>query len=491
MSHQVRALQLVVVGACLCTGGVLHAQKTLRAVERAFDVKRKTKDHFKAKRKALLGLRGDQSAAAVKALVLAYSRLDAEAEPLRRERAHVLVTRTSLEVARFRKKLDPIDTLQDLALSLVRELDSRGAANAMLDELVAHSRQPSPILSLQLALAKGASRMSEIDTLRAGLRAKLEPGARVALGRIVRGLGPRGRMFGAWAESQLGHESATLRLESAHTLAAIGARKAVPRLIDRLEAEDGAVKQAFADALHRLTAQPHGLSAPAWKAWLEAQKAKGADFAPPKGGTIPPPPKPKNMGTYFGIPQLGRSILYVFDNSDSMARGLSSGGSRIRRSRRELGAALDKLEPQTLFNIVQYSIKVRPWQRSMVSASAENIAAAKKWLRELSLGAGTSSYDALERSFALAGSRRTDRFDEIGIETMFFLSDGEPTRRTGGTMQPLVRDDPNRILSAVRRWNALDRVTIHTIGIGLSRANAAKFMEALAGQNRGRFVAVR
>ncbi|MFQ5505683.1 MAG: VWA domain-containing protein, partial [Planctomycetota bacterium] len=224
----------------------------------------------------------------------------------------------------------------------------------------------------------------------------------------------------------------------------------------------------------------------AWRRWLK----KRTDASARPGGETFSDPRLK-YGSYFGIPLEGQAIVYVYDRSDSMERGMRRGGRRIDKSRRELSRALGELRESVRFNIVAFSIKVRPWSRELRQASPANVKEARAWLRSLDPSAGTSSYDALERAFQLAGHRTSDRFWELEVETIFFLSDGEPTRRTGGFRMPLVRDDPERILSAVRRWNATGRVVVHTIGLGLARASAPRFMQSLAEQNGGRFVAFR
>jgi len=48
-------------------------------------------------------------------------------------------------------------------------------------------------------------------------------------------------------------------------------------------------------------------------------------------------------------------------------------------------------------------------------------------------------------------------------------------------------DDVKKILEGARKWNALGRVTIHTIGIGKNLNRP--FLEQLARENNGRFIA--
>lgn len=329
--------------------------------------------------------------------------------------------------------------------------------------------------------------MTKPDILQQGIANKTDPGDKVALLRVVRSLGPRGRFFGEWASKQIGSESATVRFEAVRTVAAIGYRDAVRPLVARLTHDTGRILDAIVDALHELTGESHGASPAAWGRWLA--KNPGLSKKKKKGPTVVSPRK-KTVSTYFGLPQEGNSIIYVIDRSDSMARGMR-GGSRLAKARRELSKAIGELPETTRFNVVEFAIRVKAWKDGLQPASPENVKEAREWLQTLDPKAGTSSYDALERAFLTANHRTTDRFHELLVETIFFLSDGEPTRRTGGFMSPLVLDAPERILSAVRRWNAADRVVLHTIGLGLERKGSAAFMRTLAEQNGGRFVAFR
>ena len=59
------------------------------------------------------------------------------------------------------------------------------------------------------------------------------------------------------------------------------------------------------------------------------------------------------------------------------------------------------------------------------------------------------------------------------------LSDGAPTN------QDLSDDDPERILRAVREWNRLGRMKIHTIGL---KGHDVRFMRRLAKDNGGIYI---
>jgi hypothetical protein len=258
--------------------------------------------------------------------------------------------------------------------------------------------------------------------------------------------------------------------------------------------------------------------------------------------------KPVSQGTttgsYFGIEQKGQAILYVFDVSLSMRQLMEGGGgpgsgpgggrgrgggrgqgggrggngggqaageTRWDRCRKELHSALDKLAPRKTFNLLGFANRLRVFSNKMKKATPKNIARAHAWIDSLKLEFETNVHDALELAFYMAGRGAQDRYYEVEADTIFFLSDGAPTI-PNPRARGIQRDDPKQILSAVRRWNVLGRVIIHTIGLGLrgggmgggmgggrrgrggggagpgGPAGTRNFMSKLAAQNGGKFI---
>ena len=177
--------------------------------------------------------------------------------------------------------------------------------------------------------------------------------------------------------------------------------------------------------------------------------------------------------------------------------GPTTGGgadTRWTRCKQELRRGLRALRPEQRFNLVSFANKARSFEPAMQPATPENVARAIEWIDGLKLEFQTNVFDALELAFQLAGRGVGDRYYAPSVDTMFFLSDGAPTianLKAAGITQ----DDSERILRAVGRWNAMGRVQIHAVALGLQKRKKDRnnkgrlypytFLRMLAEQNGG------
>ena len=114
-----------------------------------------------------------------------------------------------------------------------------------------------------------------------------------------------------------------------------------------------------------------------------------------------------------------------------------------------------------------------PVRPELVPASEQMKQLAVNVVIEQPLKFKTASFDALEAAFGL------------DPEAIFFLSDGAPF---GGKI-----DAPAEIISTIGKWNRVRRVSIHSIGVGVSEPKAevyAAFLKGLAETNWGIYEAV-
>jgi hypothetical protein len=204
--------------------------------------------------------------------------------------------------------------------------------------------------------------------------------------------------------------------------------------------------------------------------------------------------------TYYGIQTSGKKIVFVIDVSGSMegrnegnvsdklrsaamgqvgdtlgrkiggrlggalSSGVKSETTKLASAKRELKPAIMGLDETTSFTILVFSDKVTNWKDEVVIATDGNKGVGYAYVSQLSSNGGTSALAALKKAFTVKG-----------VDTVFFLSDGQPS--DAGT---------DKILSEVDKINKKKRVTIHAIGLGDDKDE--KFMKALAEDNGGKYI---
>jgi len=163
-------------------------------------------------------------------------------------------------------------------------------------------------------------------------------------------------------------------------------------------------------------------------------------------------------------------IIFVIDLSGSMlepAAGSDRNRTKIDVAKYELERAILGLPDDAEFNLIFYAEQASRWRKGLVKADRKERRAAVKFVREMDPVGPTNIFEALDMAFRLEA------------DTIFFLSDGMPTR--GGII------DPALILAEVKRWNEQRRVKIHAVGLGGDHDIA--FMKGLAESSGGQYVA--
>ncbi len=141
--------------------------------------------------------------------------------------------------------------------------------------------------------------------------------------------------------------------------------------------------------------------------------------------------------------------------------------TKLGKAKKELIPTIKGLSEDTYFTIIIFENDVKTLKKELMQATSANKGIATVYLDRLSSGGGTNIYESLENAFQITN-----------IETIFLLSDGTPT---AGKVT-----SPNEILEAVTKWNSLNKITIHTIGLGEDCDK--EFMRKLAEQNSGKFI---
>lgn len=294
-------------------------------------------------------------------------------------------------------------------------------------------------------------------------------------------------------------EAWQVRAAAIKALVEIKSKLSIVPLIDALGREKGRLVDDIEKALVALTGRNFHSSAPLWKEWWEkdgpsfvvlgtaeadaiakAAKAAAPDADAAKVVTQPP------TTSFYGIETHSLRVLFILDVSGSMAErtGPSPTGpsqttpTKLAVAEDEIHRALGALPEQATFNVLVYSSEVQRWNRGMTPASIANKEAAEAWLRGIPARGATNIYAGLIEGFKIAGIGATDHNYTADADTIFFLTDGNPT--VGAIT------DVERILGEVRRLNSLSRVVIHTVGVGHDADQ--DFLDRLASENGGKHV---
>jgi HEAT repeat protein len=271
----------------------------------------------------------------------------------------------------------------------------------------------------------------------------------------------------------LGHKTWALRGASIRALAGIRAKEAVEPLIGRLEKETGRLAEDAAEALFLVTGVDIGVKAALWRDWWE-KNGEGFEPAPLLRRGEPKGPS-STRAAYHSIPVVSKRVIFLLDVSGSMSAPMESDdmareGSRLDFCREEMIRTIRGLNRDVRFNVLVFGTSVVAQGKSLVPASKANQGKAGAFLRGLEPAGATNLADALETAF---------RDDDV--DTIYLLSDGEPTvGRILGTAE---------LRRWVRRANGPRRIVLHTISAGDLTSN--DFLKRMAEENGGKHVALK
>ncbi|HWB08861.1 MAG TPA: VWA domain-containing protein [Pirellulales bacterium] len=258
-----------------------------------------------------------------------------------------------------------------------------------------------------------------------------------------------------------------IRRSVVQALTKITEKSAVDALVEILGKAEGEVRVDIVQHLSGISGQRFGVDPAAWDTWWKANR-KNFKFPGLAARAANRAEAIQGRSMYYGLPIYAARLLFVIDTSKSMH------GERIYAAKRELISAINALPDGVYFDVLAFDRGVRPWQRKLAIASAENKKKATGWVGGISdsdLGPATASYDALEAAL------------DFDTESVFFLTDGKPA---GGKI-----DNPIEIVEVISRLNFTRRITINAIGIGVGPALPTnlfhEFLSTLAERNYGEY----
>ncbi len=251
-------------------------------------------------------------------------------------------------------------------------------------------------------------------------------------------------------------------------------------IIARMPQEQGRMAIEFGETLFRLTGQAFGARPSSWERWLASTPIDEIEIVPEAElETIVAATEERKLrqissAAFFGVRIESHRVLFILDVSGSMNEPMRAeyvgelGRPRIDVAKEELAQAIQSLDAGALFNIAPFSGGVDSWlEEGVVGADDYSREDALVYIDRLGAAGGTNLYGSLE--FA---------FDDPDVDTIFILSDGEPS--VGDII------DPQLIREAIAERNATRNVVINTIAFGAD----LQVLEWLAEDSGGTHVSI-
>jgi hypothetical protein len=293
-----------------------------------------------------------------------------------------------------------------------------------------------------------------------------------------------------------------VRVTACKALGTMGTAEAVDPLIDRLDEEGGRILKEVWKALRAITGETFGPVSEEWRRWWKKQKPDGLPPPPPpvknpEDDRYAPPKRPGSGGTtedptYYGKRVFSQSLVFVLDVSGSMetkieipeesqrALGIPPAGTRIAVAKSAARTAVSRLDPRGRFNVIFFSTEVHPWKDALVGIAAYREAAMDA-IEGVQIQGETNIHGALRAALGLHGRSTATADLDANSDTVYFLTDGAPTR---GEIT-----DTETLLSWVRDANRFAKAELHVIAMG-SLGIDIPFLRRLAAENGGSFTHV-
>jgi len=296
-----------------------------------------------------------------------------------------------------------------------------------------------------------------------------------------------------------------VRAAAREALVGLRSKHAIPVLIDGLDAELKRNKDPWSldvrlhDALERAT----GIEMPPGKVdgWRDFWRKEGRAFEyvraqdARQAQLVRQAQANARYRSFFKLDLDSDRVLFVVDLSGSMLEPVSGketgAGQSVTTKHKVVMEELKKIVMAIPdgggFNLVAFSDRVQIWRASELGkpmlvrlddqARDELLGT---FLDSLQPSGPTNLYAALDAALDFAGSGISDKYYDVGFDTLYVLSDGAPSY---GEVT-----DRDEILKRVRETNALRRITINCVTFG--DKNETEFLKKLAEENGGRHVHV-
>lgn len=377
----------------------------------------------------------------------------------------------SAEIAELTRSRDA-----GIVSTALQVLSDRGDKSVLpdLDKLL---RSKNPGLRLETLLCIHALREADdswndelLERLRKTSRSKRDFAEYGLMLSLLGELGSEEALESAW--KALEHKNWTVRAAAIDFCGQVRSVASVPELIDRLDEENGRLREDLLDTLRSLTAMRFNSQA-RWRRWWKETEA-GFELIPAdafaKEKEAKSKPRAATTTSYYGIPMVSDRVVFVVDVSGSMTAKIGTGGNRSRldEAKRQLKRVIESRPKEFVFNVVSFHSTVDTIFDRMTRMAGRSRAEAIKRVDALEPIGATNVHDALKRAF-----------EETDLDTIYLLSDGAPSAG------PIT--DPDQLADTVKQWNRTRRLRIHCISIGAE----SKMLRRIAEESGGDYATSR
>ena len=278
--------------------------------------------------------------------------------------------------------------------------------------------------------------------------------------------------------ARLTHEDWSTRLAALSALEQLRNVDSIGPIVEQMQSETGRMAHEFGDSLFRLTGQSLGNRPSLWSRWFGDNKDKIELIEQASLEALIEENEERRLkqttrAEFFGIRIESHRVIFIIDVSGSMAEPLraryldETGEIRMERAKKELAKVIKALDANALFNVLTFSSGVETWSDSVEASSESTREDAHEYVSRLGPGGGTNLFGAL-----------LEAFQDEDVDTIFLLSDGEPS------VGDLI--DPQLIREEVKRRNETRGVVIHSVAVGSS----LRVLEWLAIDSGGTYVGI-
>lgn len=326
-------------------------------------------------------------------------------------------------------------------------------------------------------MAEALGRTDHADAARALIdRLEREP-SELVQAAVLEAVAARGGVSAAWvkpAAARLDSRAWQARRAAARAMAAGGAKESVEPLVAAIAKVDGLLRLEYDAALKKLTKTDLG-DPGRWPDWWSqnGEAFMEGRYQPPAPRTTREPGKT----TFYGLQVKSTRVAFVLDSSKSMADPVVKGGKETRFEvvRGELKNLLSAMPGSARVNILFFSDGVEGFAAAPRPLEKHGREDAVRFIDSVFPTRRTNLFGGLAKALSFAGTPDGQGILD-GIDTIYVLSDGEPTY--GPVMWS------NLAERVVRRTNRGLRVTVHAIAVG----DKGELLKSIAAQSGGEYV---